>query len=167
MKNLIKILLVFVAASCSVNYSFNSGGSIPDEAKVFSVGYFENKSALGSGLASQAFTQALIDVFINQTKLKNVQDEGDLQFEGFITDYRVEPLSIQAGSEQAAQNRFTMTVSVSYINTLDETKNFERTFTRFVDYPSNQDFNTIEESLLQEVNKQLTQDIFNASVGEW
>jgi hypothetical protein len=170
LKFILKIALLFVLtflSRCSVNYSFNSGGSVPEGANEFSVAYFENKSALASGIASQAFTEALRDVFINQTKLNSVQEDGDLIFEGYISDYRVQPLSIQAGSETAAQNRFTMAVVVKYTNQLDETKNFERTFSRFVDYPANQDFNSIEESLLQEVNKQLVQDIFNASVGDW
>jgi uncharacterized protein YpuA (DUF1002 family) len=170
LKITLKIALIFLLAlmsKCSVNYSFNSGGSVPEGAKYFSVAYFENNSKLASGIASQAFTEALRDVFINQTKLNSTQEDGDLMFEGYISDYNVTPLSIQAGSETAAQNRFTMTVFVKYTNQLDETKNFERAFSRFVDYPANQDFNVVEESLLQEVNKQLTQDIFNASIGDW
>lgn len=167
MKNILKIALIVFATSCSVNYSFNSGGSIPEDAKYFSVSYFENKSQFGSGIASQAFTQALIDVFNNQTKLTSTEEDGDLIFEGFITNYSTSPLAIQAGTETAAQNRFTMTVLVKYTNQIDEKKSFERSFTRFVDYPSDQDFNTIEETLLEEVNKQLVQDIFNASVGDW
>lgn len=163
----ILLAIYILLTKCSVNYSFNSGGAIPEEAKYFSVSYFENNAQLASGVASQSFTEALRDVFNNQTKLTSTQSDGDLMFEGYISDYRTSPLSIQAGTDQAAQNRFTMSVFVKYINNLDEKKNFERTFTRFVDYPSDQDFNTIEENLLEEVNKQLVQDIFNASVGDW
>ena len=164
------ILILLILNSCTINYSANSGGNIPDDAKTFSVIYFENRAPLSSGIASQAFTEDLKDVFINQTKLSLQNEDGDLSFEGYISQYKVTPISIQAGNESnasAAKNRFTMAVKVTYINLLDEEKNFERTFSRFVDFDSSEDFSSIEDRLLDEVNEQLTQDIFNASVGDW
>ena len=152
---------------CTVKYSTNSGGNIPEGANTFSVLYFENRAPLSSGVASQAFTEALKDVFINQTKLNLENEDGDLAFEGHISGYKVSPIAISAGAESAAKNRFTMAVKVNYINSLDEEKNFDRVFSRFVDFNADEDFSSIEETLLKEVNEQLTQDIFNASVGDW
>lgn len=154
-------------SACTINYSTNSGGNIPEAAKTFSVSYFENNAPLASGIASQAFTQALQDRFINQTKLKIESEEGDLTFEGYISDYKVNPISIQSGTESASQNRFTMSVKVTYINQIDEEKNFDRVFSRFVDFSAEKEFSSIEEELLEELNEQLTQDIFNAAVGDW
>ncbi len=172
--NFIKHIAILIASisalACTINYSTNSGGNIPDSAKTFSVLYFENRAPLASGIASQAFTESLKDVFINQTKLSLEKEDGDLAFEGFISDYKISPIAIQNGTDQessATKNRFTMTVKVSYFNKFDEEKNFERSFSRFVDFDANKDFSSIEEELLDEVNEQLTQDIFNASVGDW
>lgn len=160
--------LLLLAQSCTINYGTNSGGNIPEEAKTFSVLYFENRAPLSSGIASQAFTEDLKDVFINQTKLNLEKEDGDLAFEGYITGYKVAPIAISAGNQStAAKNRFTMTVKVIYTNNFDEEKNFERSFSRFVDFNADQDFSSIEETLLEEVNEQLAQDIFNASVGDW
>lgn len=161
-------LALLTMQKCTVSYGTNSGGSIPEGVKTFSVLYFENRAPLSSGIASQAFTEDLKDVFINQTKLNLEKENGDLSFEGYISDYKIAPISIQAGNESsAAKNRFTMAVKVTYINNFDDEKNFERTFSRFVDFDSNKDFSSIEDALLDEVNEQLTQDIFNASIGDW
>jgi len=44
---------------------------------------------------------------------------------------------------------------------------FEKNFSKFADYDANQDLFTIEESLWSLINEQLTQEIYNASVGNW
>lgn len=168
--NILFIILVTFLQSCTIRYSTNSGGNIPDEAKTFSVLYFENRAPLASGIASQAFTEDLRDVFINQTKLNLQSEDGDLAFEGFIKEYKVTPIAVQGSQNttaSASKNRFTMSVQVTYINNFDEEKNFERTFSRFVDFDANNEFSSIEEQLIEEVNEQLVQDIFNASVGDW
>lgn len=164
------IAFAVLISACTVSYSTNSGGNIPDEADTFSVLYFDNRAPLASGIASQQFTEALRDVFLNQTKLSLESENGDLAFEGYISEYKVAPIAIQGGNNElssAAKNRFTMSVMVTYINQFDEKKNFERSFSRFVDFDSDQDFSAIEIELLDEVNEQLVQDIFNASVGDW
>jgi hypothetical protein len=44
---------------------------------------------------------------------------------------------------------------------------FERTFTRFADYTSDQDLLQVEDDLVREIGEQLSQDIFNATLGNW
>lgn len=171
------ISALLVLAGCTVNYSF-TGGKVPDGAETVQIDYFRVSSSapLASGLSSQAFTEALRDVYLSQTKLAMVQEGGDLRFEGEIVTYNIAPINISASSETAAQNRLTMAVDVNYyirkhaLTAAKPTKDslvFNRQFRRFVDYDSNQDFSGIEEDLLTEVNDQLTQDIFNASLGDW
>ena len=125
LKHIFILLFLYTTNSCSVSYGTNSGGNIPEAAKTFSVLYFENRAPLSSGVASQAFTEDLKDVFINQTKLSLEREDGDLAFEGYITGYKISPIAISAGTEtNAAKNRFTMTVKVIYVNNLDEEKKF-------------------------------------------
>ena len=96
-----------------------------------------------------------------------MKQNGDLQFEGTITDYNVAPVAIQSTTDQAALNRLTVTISVKYSNKFDATKNFEQSFTRFADYPTSSSLSAQENDLLISINKQLTEDIFNKAFNNW
>jgi len=91
---------------------------------------------------------------------------GDLQMEGSITNYRTSPVAIQA-NETAAQNRLTISVEVVYVNTLDDSKNFKSTFSRFQDYPSTQNLSEVQDMLIDQINEMLIQDIFDKAVVNW
>ena len=148
-----------------MKYSLN-GATIPIEAKTVSVSFFENKTTLGTPSISQKFTERLRDVVSTQTNLSLMKQNGDLQFEGAITDYNVAPVSIQS-NDLAANNRLTITVSVKYINKFDQTKGFEQSFTRFADFKASTAISSQEDALLTEINRQLTEDIFNKAFNNW
>jgi hypothetical protein len=161
------LILLFSALifGCKVKYSL-SGATIPIEAKTVSVSFFENKTTLGSPSISQKFTERLRDVVSTQTNLSLMKQNGDLHFEGSITDYNVAPVAIQS-NDQAANNRLSITVLVKYNNKFDEGKNYEQTFTRFADFKANTSISSQEDALLTEINRQLTEDIFNRSFNNW
>ena len=167
MRNFLSYFIIasVLFVSCKVRYSF-TGGEIPSEAKTVSVSYFQNNAPLAGPNVPQQFTEALKDLFIAQTKLNLVKDNGDLRFEGAITGYDVRPVALQ-GNDAAALNRLTLSVNVRYINSFDDMKNFEQNFSRFVDFPSTTDIASNEESLIGEINKQLVQDIYDRSFGNW
>ena len=152
--------------SCKIKYSLN-GASIPIEAKTISVAFFANNTTLGSPSISQKFTEKLRDVVSTQTNLALMKQNGDLQFEGTITDYNIAPVAIQSTTDQAALNRLTVTVSVKYTNKFDVTKSFDQAFTRFADYPTTSSLSASENDLLISINKQLTEDIFNKAFNNW
>lgn len=160
------LLLVLTLSHCAgVKYSLN-GATIPPEAKTVSVGFFTNNTTLGKPSMSQKFTERLRDAVSSQTSLALMKSGGDLQFEGQITDYNIAPVAIQS-TDAAALNRMTVTVNVKYTNRFDATKNFEQSFTRFTDYNSKQALSSVEDGLLDEVNRQLTEDIFNKAFNNW
>ncbi|MGE0566630.1 MAG: LPS assembly lipoprotein LptE [Bacteroidia bacterium] len=154
-----------ILTGCKARISL-SGATIPQDAKTISVAFIENNSSLAPPSLAQVFTEKLRDVVSQQTSLALVKQSGDLQFEGFISDYVVAPVSIQS-TDQASANRLTISVNIKYINTKDETKNFEQVFTRFADYSSSQSLSDNEESLIKEINRQLTEDIFNKAFNNW
>jgi hypothetical protein len=158
-------VLVVLFSGCKVSYSF-SGAAIPPEANTVSVLYFQNNASLAPPTLSQKFTEALRDRLSTQTRLALVSRGGDLSYEGSIIGYATAPIAIQS-TDQAALNRLTITVSVKYTCAFDEKKNFEQTFSRFFDYPSTQSLASVEEQLMQEINDQLVQDIFNKSLNDW
>jgi len=106
---------------------------------------------------------------LSQTPLELVASNGDLLFEGFISDYRISPLAIQAGSETAAQNRLTMSINVSHSYAKIDSLGFNNMlFSAFVDYNAKDNFSTIEEELIKELNYQLTQNVYDKAFGgDW
>lgn len=165
-KIIILVLIIFAElTSCKTNYSF-TGASIPEDVKTVSIETFQNFAPLANVNLTQTFSEALKNKFISQTNLDLVTDEGDLQFDGAITDYRVIPVAIQ-GNETAALNRLTITVKVEFVNLKDEEQNFESSFTRYADFDSSKNLAEVEDLLIRDINDQLTQDIFNKSVSNW
>ena len=160
----IVLLLALVCQSCGF-YSF-TGASIPAEAKTVSVQYFPNQAQLINPTLSNDFTTALRDAMMNQTSLDMVEASGDLAFEGEITDYRTTPVAITAG-QTAALNRLTITVNVRFVNLFDESKNFETKFSHYEDYPSDQELNSVQESLTGTIIEALVEDIFNKALVNW
>jgi hypothetical protein len=158
------LLLLLLLPSCRVNYSF-TGGDVGN-ARTLSVDMFQARAPLATPLSAQVFTETLRDLLIAQTPLRLMPDDGDVQYSGSITGYDVQPVAIQA-DETAALNRLTMTVSVVYVNTLDPRKNAEATFTRFTDYSSTQDLLQVEETLVLDISRQIAQDIFDRTLGNW
>lgn len=162
-------VLIFLALSflsgCKIHYGLN-GATIPPEAKTVNVQYFKTTATLAPPTLSQTFTEALKDRMSTQTRLALINKTADLNFEGTITNYSTSPIAIQS-SDQAALNRLSVSVNVKYTCAFDQKKNFEQTFTRYADYNSSQSLSSVEESLLRDINEQLTLDIFNRALNDW
>jgi hypothetical protein len=149
---------------CKSGYTF-LGGSLGD-AKTVSIKVFPNNAPLIQPTLSQAFTEALRDLFISQARLNLVTEGGDFHFEGAITNYAVAPVAI-TGNQTAALNRLTISVNVRFTNKLDDTKSFDQTFSRFADWQSSIPLASVEQELISDINKQLVQDVFNKAVINW
>ena len=156
--------MIFICSSCGI-YSF-TGASIEPEIKTVSVDYFQNQATLVNPMLSQTITEALKDKFLSRTSLKLVDEEGDLQFSGAITSYSTSPQAI-SGDQTAQLNRLTVTVRVSFINTVNESKNFNTSFSRYLDYDSSLNLNDVEGALVEEIVAVLIDDIFNRAVVNW
>ena len=155
--------LAWICQSCGI-YSF-SGASIPAEAKTVSVEYFPNHAQLVDPMLSDNITTALRDAMNSQTTLDLVESGGDLAFEGEIIDYKTSPVAITG--QTAALNRLTITVKVRFTNNIDDSKDFEQTFSRYEDYPSDQELNSVQSSLTSTIVEQLVEDIFNKALVNW
>jgi hypothetical protein len=159
------ILSAVVFTACKVSYSF-TGASISPSVKTFMVDFFPNRARLVNPNLSQLFTEGLQDKLIKQTSLNQITEGGDLEFSGQITDYDVKPMNISEG-DMAAQNRLTITVKVKYTNNKDHEQDWEKSFTAYEDFDSNSSLSTVEDSLVPEIIKKLTDDVFNASIANW
>jgi hypothetical protein len=149
-------------ASCSV---YSPYGAQTSGASTFSVQDFEPSHPLVSATAAQSLSEALRDRVQRQSTLKLVP-EGELQFSARVVDWAVSPINVQ-GDETAGANRVTIGVVLLYTNTLDETLSMERTFSRYFDLSSDQDVFSNEELIVEEIGDLLSQDMFNATLGNW
>lgn len=150
---------------CKINYSF-TGANLSPDIKTFTVYYFPNRARLVNPTLSQTFTEQLKEKLQRQTSLDELADNGDIEFEGQITDYEVRPMSIQK-DDLAAQNRLTVTIKVKYTNNKVPDDSFEKSFSAFEDFDSSSTLSDIEGSLVPEIIKKLNEDIFNASIANW
>ncbi|HPF97503.1 MAG: LptE family protein [Flavobacteriaceae bacterium] len=163
-KFLLLIASAFLITNCGV-YSFT--GADTGDAKTFQVNYFQNNALLVEPGLDRDFTIALQDLITNQTNLSIVNSNGDLVYEGEITDYRISPTTATANNT-AAQNRLTMRVNVRFYNKLKEEDNFEQPFSFYYDYPASaQLVGAQKDAALAEIFERITQDIFNASLAKW
>ena len=158
-------MVMIMLGSCKPVVSL-SGASIPVEAKTVSVGFFTNNTSLGAPSLSQRFTEKLRDVVSQQTNLALMKANGDLQFEGYIATYEVAPVAVQ-NIDQTSMNRLTISVYVKYSNKFEQSKNFEQTFSRFADFKTSENISAKEPELVQEIYRQITEDIFNKAFNNW
>ena len=166
---LFKFLLLFsvlpLISGCGP-YSF-SGISIAPGTETFQVNYFQNTATLVEPGFDRDFTLALQDLILNQTNLTLTTTNGDLVYEGEITEYRISPTTAQANST-AAQNRLTVSVNVRFYDKNTPDEEFEQRFSFFYDYAGAELLTgNLRDTAHEEIFERLTQDIFNATLAKW
>jgi hypothetical protein len=116
---------------------------------------------------SNQLTEALQEKFIRLTKLELVDIDGDLEIVGAVTGYDVKATAITA-NEQAAQNRLTVNVKISFTNRKYPEDDFDsKSFSAYADFDAMQSLDAVESSLCEEIIEQLCDDMFNATVANW
>jgi hypothetical protein len=162
------ISLVLIFPSCSYKLSLN-GSSIPANMKTIRIDLFENNAALVINTLSTQFTEALKDRIRSTSSLSIVRGEADATMTGTITDYNIAPVSIQATNNNiapiAGASQLTITVNVKYTSDLDKKDNFEQSFSKSEQFTG--DIASHQATLIADLNKQLTEDIFNKAFSNW
>lgn len=157
-------VFAILLCGCTVNYSF-SGVDIAPEIQTVSVKQFKNNAAMVNLKLANELTTKLKEKFQSQTKLIVVEQNGELQFEGQITDYSVSATAI--GSDKAAMNRLTITLNVRFVNTKDEKKSYESAFSRYADFSSSKTLEQVQDALVAEIVEALVDDMFTKAVTNW
>lgn len=163
----VALILVFFQ-SCGI-YSFQG---VTTTAKTISFTEFYNNADLGPANMGQTFTNSLKNYFIQNSNISVVQEEGELLMDGEIMDYRVTPIApVSAGDgeiDNAASTRLTITVKVTYVNSLDDEMSFkDKSFSFYKDFPNDQNLADVEDEYVKEIFDRIVNDIFNASVANW
>lgn len=156
-------------SSCGV-YSFSGSGT---SAQTIAIEEFYNNTDLGPANLAQTFTNQLKDYMIQNTNLSVVQTNGELQMEGIVTGFQVSQIAPVASGDPtkidaAAQSRLTITVRVTYTNTLDESMSFkDKSFSFYRDFNNELNLTDIQDALIRQIFDQIILDIFNASIANW
>ena len=150
-------------SSCGI-YNFTGGST--GNAKTFQVNFFQNRAPLIEPGMDREFTFYLQDLINNQTNLSLTNSNGDLVYEGEITNFTVAPMAATA-DQRAAQNRLTVTVNVRFTNNKEEDKDFEKQFSHYYDFPAHAQLSSVKSAAFEVIFERIGQDIFNASLANW
>jgi hypothetical protein len=112
------------------------------------------------------FNNQLKDLYADHTKLVQVKRNGDLVLEGEITQYQQRNKSVSAEG-YSAQTELSMTVNVRFTNNVNHSQDFEQQFTATTTYETTQSLNSVQEELVTQMVKDITDQIFNATVANW
>ena len=160
------IVLALSIESCNI-YSFTGADIDYSKTKTFQVNFFQNVAQIVEPGIDREFTQLLQNLLLNQTSLDLVNNNGDLLYEGEITEFYVSPITATS-QNTAAQNRLTISVNVRFFNKNNEEKGFEQRFSFYKDLDGQEiPTGASLDSALDEIFERITQDIFNKSLANW
>ena len=158
--------LALIITACSVSYKFNGASIDYSKTKTIQIVDFPIRSSYVWGPMGPMFNNQLKDEFASHTKLIQVKRNGDLKIEGEITRYEQRNKSVTAeGSSSMVE--LSMTVNVRYTNNKDHEQDFEQQFTAQQSFDSKLQLNSVQEGRVQEMVKDIVQQIFNATVANW
>ena len=159
-------IIAMVFTACSVSYKFNGASIDYNKTKTIQIADFPIRSSYVWGPMASIFNNQLKDQYANHTRLIQVKRNGDLKVEGEITQYSQRNKAVTAQGE-SAQVELSMTVNVRFTNNANHSEDFERQFTATTTYDSRQSLNSVQEECVTQMVKDITDQIFNATVANW
>ena len=160
------LLLAVLVSACSISYSFNGASIDYTTTKTIQIDNFPIRSAYVWAPMQSIFQNRITEIYANQTKLKQVKKNGDLQLAGEIVAFDQFNKGISS-SGYSSQIQLKMTVNVRFVNNKKHTDDFERQFTATAEYDASQQLNAVQEELVTQMVKDITDQIFNATVANW
>ena len=148
---LILVVLPAVIIACSVSYKFNGSSINYDKVKTISIADFPIKSEYVYAPLATKF---------------NEDQNADLQIDGEITGYNQYNQAVSADG-YSSETKLTITVNVRFVNNTNHAEDFEQQFSAFRTYDSSQLLTAVQDGLIAEMSKEITDQIFNATVANW
>ena len=162
----ILLLCLLLPTSCSVSYKFNGASIDYSKTKTIQIADFPIRSSYIWAPMGPMFNNELRSQFTDHTRLELVRRNGDLKLEGEITRYdqRNKGVSSEGNS---AMVELSMTVNVRFTNNAKHSDDFEQQFTATSSYDSNLSLNSVQDGLVEEMVRNICEQIFNAAVANW
>ena len=160
------IVMITSFTACQVSYKFNGASIDYTKTKTIQIADFPIQASYVWGPMASIFNNQLKDQFANHTKLIQVKRNGDLKIEGEITRYDQRNKSVSSEG-YSSQTELSMTVNVRFTNNTNHAEDFEQQFTATSTYENTQTLNSVQEELVTQMVKEITDQIFNATVANW
>jgi len=161
------LLIVVVVVSCRVSYSFRGTSIDYNVYKTIDIRDFQNQASLVYPALIQLFNEHLKDVYTRNTKLQQVSNQvANMELEGEIVRYDLSPLAVQENAI-AAQTRLTMSVRVRFVDNVNPANDKEETFTAYRDFDASKMLDEVQDDLVEQLNKDIVDQIFNATMSNW
>lgn len=176
MRKNILITLLIATALTLLNVGFSGCYSFRDIAvdetiRTVNVHFIENRAPYINPQLSPTLSDRLRQKIVNQTRLTQVSGENaHYDIRGTITDYSVSTsgISNSDGRSQTSINRLTVTVQITRLNQLKpDEEPLEFSVSRSFDFGANQSLQQAEAQLLDEMVRNLTDEIFNRIFSNW
>ena len=163
------LLIAFIIAA---NLLFSACGpytfkdvSIPPEIKTIKVNFIENRAPYKNPQLSPKLTNQLQEKIANLTRRTLVTtDNADYIISGYVSSYNVSTAAIS--SQQASANRLTVGVHMTLFNAHDN-KSTEYDVSRDFAFSAGLTLTQAETQLLDEIVKNVTDEIFNRLFSNW
>jgi hypothetical protein len=146
--------------------------SIPDSIKSVRINFIENRARYVNPQLSPTLTDRLRQKIVNQTRLSQTNsDNAHYDISGEIRDYSVSTSGISStggnnNQRQASINRLTVAVHIVLTNTLNnQVQEFD--ISRSFDFAASLSLQAAESQLLDEMVRNLTDDVFNRLFSNW
>lgn len=165
-KFLLPLVTVCLMSSCMVSYKLNGASIDYNTVKTITIDPFANRAAYQWAPMTAMFNESISDLYVRQTKLKQVKSNGDLAISGEITGYDQVNKSISADGF-SSMVELKMTVKVKFVNNTNHKDDFERNFSAAREYDSKQQLSSVQEELVQQMIDEINEQIFNATVANW
>lgn len=159
------VLPLLLSVTGCVSYRFTGTNINYNIVKTIRIDNIPNRAPYGWAPMEAMFNNKLQDLYANQTRLQLVKRGGDLQIAGEITGYDQYNKSISADGS-SSQVQLKMTVNIRFSNT-KANQSWERQFSATAQYNSTLQLSAVQEELVTEMIKDLTDQIFNATVADW
>lgn len=159
-------IIALLVSACTVSYSFNGASINYETTKTIQIDNFPLRSAYVWAPMQSIFQNKLTDIYTNQTKLRQVKKNGDLQLAGEITAFDQFNKGISSDGYSSLV-QLKMTVNVRFVNNKKHTDDFERQFSATAEYDASQQLTAVQEELVTQMAKDITDQIFNATVANW
>jgi len=160
-------VLTLIALPACGYYSF-TGATIPSNLDTIAIPLVQDNSLSPLTALDEEMTQRLIDRFVQQTRLslETSEAEADAVLTATLDRYTNVPTSV-TGEERAQRNRVTITVSVRYVDQVEDEELLQRTFSSFEDYDPVVDGLDGERVAALAALENIADDIFTAATSNW
>ncbi len=165
---LIIFLLFILSAGGCFRYSM-TGTSIPSDVSSIYIPFFPDQSNSGLGNLSDQLNEAIVDRFVNSTRLQlaNSRGNADAVLDGSITRYDNRPFTI-GGDEETTENRVSITVQASFSYTNNDKPEWEnKRFQNHANYDPSANPIEGENNAAQSALRKIADNMFNEAVGQW